>query len=150
MRPNGCSKLHHNGSYGVVPEMDISVQELGGTAMSRCGQTCTAPTSMQAHCATCHRTFGGVTGFDAHRRAGACLDPSTLGYANRAGVWRLPMPEAELKRRRGLRPIPATADGLERVGGTRGSKRAKNTDLATVGAPIGSEAAFLEAIRGAP
>jgi hypothetical protein len=32
----------------------------------------------EAHCATCHRHFGGVYGFDAHRRDGACVDPATL------------------------------------------------------------------------
>lgn len=33
-----------------------------------------------AHCAAqCHRTFTGVTGFDAHRRDGQCVDPASLG-----------------------------------------------------------------------
>jgi hypothetical protein len=46
----------------------------------------------------CHRTFGGVTGFDEHRRGDACLDPATLGYEERfgdptmPGLWRKPMP----------------------------------------------------------
>ena len=31
----------------------------------------------RAHCAACHRTFGGATLFDAHRRDG-CLDPETI------------------------------------------------------------------------
>lgn len=32
-----------------------------------------------AHCSACHRTFGGVAGFDRHRRDGACLDPTGIG-----------------------------------------------------------------------
>lgn len=33
-----------------------------------------------AHCAAdCHETFSGVTFFDAHRKAGTCLDPESLG-----------------------------------------------------------------------
>lgn len=31
------------------------------------------------HCGTCHRTFGGVTYFDDHRRAGECRNPETMG-----------------------------------------------------------------------
>ena len=31
-----------------------------------------------AHCAGCHRTFGGVRAFDMHRRDCACIDPETL------------------------------------------------------------------------
>lgn len=44
-----------------------------------------------AHCASCHRTFGGVSGFDGHRRNGQCLDPQTLGMAVRDDIWRTPM-----------------------------------------------------------
>lgn len=29
------------------------------------------------HCATCHRTFIGVTTWDDHRRGGQCLNPAT-------------------------------------------------------------------------
>lgn len=32
-----------------------------------------------AHCGgTCHRTFSGVSTFDAHRRGGRCVDPEVL------------------------------------------------------------------------
>lgn len=38
----------------------------------------------RAHCAQCHRTFGGVELFDRHRRdvkgAGTCLDPESLVF----------------------------------------------------------------------
>ncbi len=34
----------------------------------------------EAHCASCHRTFGGITGFDKHKvLTGGCLDLATLG-----------------------------------------------------------------------
>ena len=59
-----------------------------------CTPSCKKPSPAQAHCSACHRTFGGVTGFDAHRREGACLDPSGLGMADNGGVWRMPMTEA--------------------------------------------------------
>jgi hypothetical protein len=51
-----------------------------------------------AHCPTCHRTFGGVTGFDKHRSHGECLDPATLGLVERDGVWRAPMSDAARER----------------------------------------------------
>jgi hypothetical protein len=86
--------------------------------MSKCGQTCIVPTTTQAHCPTCHATFGGVTGFDAHRRRGECVDPASKGYVKVKGIWRLPMPEDELRRRRGLRPIHNAPDGPERSGGS--------------------------------
>jgi hypothetical protein len=59
--------------------------------MSRCTPTCRQPSPSMAHCPTCHRTFGGVWGFDRHRRNGACVDPQTLGMVDRDGVWRTPM-----------------------------------------------------------
>jgi hypothetical protein len=39
-----------------------------------------------AHCpADCHKTFSGVTGFDAHRRNGQCLDPASIGLTLQPG-----------------------------------------------------------------
>lgn len=49
---------------------------------------CRLPTPSQAHCSVCHRTFSGVWGFDQHRKDGKCLDPVTVGFAERDGVWR--------------------------------------------------------------
>jgi len=46
------------------------------------------PTPSQAHCASCHHTFAGVTGFDAHRKAGRCVHPATLGMVEVNRVWR--------------------------------------------------------------
>ena len=57
-----------------------------------------------AHCAGCHRTFGGDTAFDMHRRQEGsrrvCADPLELtnehGLARlvlKNGVWRTPAPE---------------------------------------------------------
>lgn len=57
---------------------------------TRCSETCVRPSQTQAHCKVCHRTFGGVSGFDQHRRAGGCLPPAELGHSNRRGVWRRP------------------------------------------------------------
>ena len=70
--------------------------------MTRCLPTCKRPTPAQAHCPTCHRTFGGVTGFDAHRRGGMCTDPAERGYELVRGVWRLPMSNEQLLRRTGV------------------------------------------------
>lgn len=66
--------------------------------MSGCDPTCVRPTPAQAHCPTCHRTFGGVTGFDAHRINGECRDPATRGYVLNGGIWRTPMDPAYLDR----------------------------------------------------
>lgn len=67
-----------------------------------CTPTCHKPTPAQAHCTVCHRTFGGVSGFDAHRRNGQCLDPVTLGMIERDRVWRTPMAD-EARRRLDVR-----------------------------------------------
>lgn len=32
-----------------------------------------------AHCPSCHQTFTGVSGFDQHRRDGACRPPAEAG-----------------------------------------------------------------------
>lgn len=40
-------------------------------------------------CASCHRYFGGVTGFDLHRIGGTCADPARLDMSQDArGYWR--------------------------------------------------------------
>lgn len=39
------------------------------------------------HCTACHRNFGGISGFDAHRRGGQCLDPEKLGMSKKDRVW---------------------------------------------------------------
>lgn len=45
----------------------------------------------RCHCAGCHRTFGGLGMFDAHRRdvkgKGTCLDPEALGLHLVSDVW---------------------------------------------------------------
>ena len=71
-------------------------------------RTCATPTPNQAHCAACHLTFGGVTGFDAHRKHGACLDPYALGMVERDGVWRTPMSDAARERLDQLSPKEET------------------------------------------
>lgn len=78
--------------------------------MSACTATCRRPSPAQAHCKSgCHRTFGGVGGFDRHRRDGQCLDPATLGYVERDGIWRAPLSEEGAARLRGLAVGPLTA-----------------------------------------
>lgn len=57
-----------------------------------CLDSCLTPTPAQCHCASCHRTFGGITGFDAHRKNGMCLDPAAKGYVEVKGIWRRPPP----------------------------------------------------------
>jgi len=34
-----------------------------------------------AHCASCHVTFTGVSGFDAHRKADQCRRPGEVGLS---------------------------------------------------------------------
>lgn len=55
-----------------------------------CTIVCIQPSPSQAHCAAeCHHTFGSVSGFDAHRRGGECLDPATLPmHRNDRGIWK--------------------------------------------------------------
>lgn len=45
----------------------------------------------RAHCAACHATFSGVSGFDAHRTGGTgCRAPAEVGFRLDGGVWRWP------------------------------------------------------------
>lgn len=77
-----------------------------GASRQRCDDTCVRPTPSQAHCAGgCHRTFGGITGFDHHRRDGRCIDPATLGMAlTDVGIWRVPMSDDAKARFAGRTP----------------------------------------------
>lgn len=70
----------------------------------------------RAHCGVCHETFGGVTGFDEHRRNGACLKPAAMGLEirtigespeTRYDVWVSPMTEEEVERVRGHEQLTA-------------------------------------------
>ena len=77
------------------------------------------PTPYQAGCPSCHRLFGGVTGFDEHRKRiegsyrKECVDPSEIGYVeDERGVWRNPMEQEKVALFR------------QRVSGTRGRKSA--------------------------
>lgn len=53
-----------------------------------CTTKCRRAAPSQAHCGVCHRTFGGVKGFDEHRRDGQCLDPAARGMTQVNGIWR--------------------------------------------------------------
>lgn len=58
-----------------------------------CTADCVAPSPSQAHCSVCHTTFGGVSGFDAHRAGGQCADPATITvdggmHRDGHGIWR--------------------------------------------------------------
>jgi hypothetical protein len=68
--------------------------------MSCVGDCAATITPGRAHCGAvgCHRTFGGVSGFDRHRRNGECLDPAELGMVERGGVWRFPLSPAAAER----------------------------------------------------
>jgi len=82
-----------------------------GALPNRCGDDCVRPTPSQAHCGarSCGRTFGGVKGFDAHRKDGNCLDPAMLGMVrNDAGVWRTPMTDEDRARRFPAAAAPVT------------------------------------------
>jgi hypothetical protein len=51
-------------------------------ATCRCGARWHQAGNRTGHCAACHRTFSGITTFDAHQRMAdgrsICLDPSDL------------------------------------------------------------------------
>jgi hypothetical protein len=75
-----------------------------GPSWTQCTDACVKPSASQAHCTVCHRTFGGVSGFDKHRRDGRCIDPETLGMRlTDVGVWRFPISDEERERLAGLR-----------------------------------------------
>ena len=78
----------------------------GGDPMSHGCNGCDASWSgfNIAHCAACHKTFGGVSGFDKHRagskdktrRAGECSDPAEIGLVlNAHGTWVTPSDGAD-------------------------------------------------------
>lgn len=67
--------------------------------MTSCTTGCGRVAPSWARCAACHRTFGGVRGFDDHRRDGQCLNPADLGMTRGdAGIWRVPMTDADAAR----------------------------------------------------
>lgn len=73
-----------------------------------CLNSCIKPTPSQAHCGVCHTTFGGITGFDRHRRNGQCIPPETFGYTqDDRGVYRAPVSETEKARLAELREAQA-------------------------------------------
>jgi len=78
-----------------------------------CSGGCGAVSPAQAHCGSCHRTFGGVGNFDRHRVGGQCLSPEGLGLTRERGVWREPM----------------TAEARNRLRGTSGSPSGSSPDL---------------------
>jgi hypothetical protein len=80
-----------------------------------CAQTCHRPTASQAHCPTCHRTFGGVWGFDRHRRHGACLNPNPIGFEEINGIWRSPTDAARVAQLASLR-VQSTEGRTGRTG----------------------------------
>lgn len=81
-----------------------------GTLCSRSGCAAPRPTPSQAHCTVCHETFGGVTGFDKHRKDGWCQNPASVDLvADDRGIWRWPA-SPDLRRfaesLRGPEPLP--------------------------------------------
>lgn len=52
--------------------------------------------ALTAHCGTCHATFTRPSGFDRHRRAGACIHPGLVGLVvtrrtpNGGPIWGYP------------------------------------------------------------
>lgn len=58
-----------------------------------CGKTWTG--MLRSHCPACHRTFNRDSGAEAHRKGPHgpgrhCVDPATLGYTERDGIWYAP------------------------------------------------------------
>jgi hypothetical protein len=55
-----------------------------------CTNACVQPSPSNAHCASCHLTFGSVRGFDLHRRGGGCRYPGNLRmHLDAGGRWRM-------------------------------------------------------------
>ena len=54
----------------------------------------------RAHCASCHRTFGGTELFDQHRSDDACVNPVGLGMVKhqKSAIWELRPPAAPRRR----------------------------------------------------
>lgn len=57
----------------------------GSSCCRKCGVAWTG--HARNHCPTCHETFGGVGGFDMHRRDGRCVDPATVRLHQSRGYW---------------------------------------------------------------
>lgn len=89
---------------------EVLAHKLEVKSVSKCIDSCKRPTPAQAHCTTCHRTFGGSWGFDRHRRDGVCLNPTTIGMMEMEAVWRTPMDQEKVTLFK------------DRVRGTRGRK----------------------------
>lgn len=69
-----------------------------------CTTTCVQPSPSQCHCGACHITFGGLSGFDRHRRDGQCLTPEAIGYVrDPRGVYRAPITDEQRQRLAALR-----------------------------------------------
>jgi len=82
----------------------------------RCGARWQSTTI--AHCGACHNTFRNITGFDAHRRGGACIPPEDLGFIERDGIWATPEGHT---RREALARVLATNTGRRKAAaGTSG------------------------------
>lgn len=47
----------------------------------------------KCYCNGCHQKFGGVRGFERHRKNFKCVDPGSVGLSlNENGFWLLPKP----------------------------------------------------------
>lgn len=72
----------------LLPGRDIDYDRPTLIGCGRCDVRWTALTA--AHCPTCHETFVGCAGFDAHRDSGHCLPPGDAGLCADGGYWRRP------------------------------------------------------------
>jgi hypothetical protein len=61
-----------------------------------CTDECLKPKGRQAHCATCHATFTGPTGFDDHRVGGRCISPT--GWFEKEGLTASPEAHVNIDR----------------------------------------------------
>lgn len=41
----------------------------------------------RAHCTGCHKTFGGIHGFEMHRKGFKCVDPKSIGLIEKDNIW---------------------------------------------------------------
>ena len=65
-------------------------------------------------CFACRELFGGVTGFERHRRDGGCVDPASAGLRkNDSGYWVRPKPQIQLGQLGSRPPVLADGSGVE-------------------------------------
>lgn len=95
----GCAGTHHRADASnthlgeVCKRMEsVTTADTAGRGRHGCSHCDARWTGANVcHCSGCHRTFGGLGGFEKHRKDYTCTDPSTVGMTqNQHGTWGAP------------------------------------------------------------